>query len=1009
MIRQAAFVLLIALGGSPALAVNDPPRLVEVRAGPLSSALQNFARANRLELLFKREQVGGYRSPPVKGLMTVEAALTQLLRHTNLAARRLRSGAWTIDVRPNPLPEAEAVEAPEILVVGKRTQNVDIRRREDDVQPYRVWSAEQIAHSHRDNLDQFFQSRVSQNTQVLPPTLLDNGETISEIDLRGLGSDATLVLIDGRRMPSIPSATNPYASRQSDLNALPLHAIDRVETLTGTAGGIHGFGALGGVVNIILRRDHRGAEFHGTTGFTSRGDARRLALEGRFGFTPDDGRTDVMLYVAHSRSQPLFSNQRDYVLRDRREFYTGDPRSYEVLQRSRGYGNSIGVYNAFVGQDLVFRSELGGSPLGEDRTFLPVGLTGSSAEIASALIRNAGQVDLSLSEPEAATQLGSNPVTTAAILNLRRTFSPDLEGFFDVLVLRNRGNHRGELPFARTLHLARGSPFNPFTDPILVTFPVADQTRARRSTFSASRYTAGVLASLPSRWRATAEITFGSAVHRSNSDDREFIIDNQSSTLDPFQAWEDFIRSATASDALGFERRSARSRYSEQSLRLSGPVAEIAETPVTLTLLAERRNEKFPGYTSELKFVQSSTSARFETAAREARTTSFYGEMRAPLTGPSAGIVPLRNLELQLAVRREAFRADFSKSARGFEPFEPGERQSASFQAASYTLGAKITPVKGLMLRASHATGRQPPPLEKLVDGEMFDAPPNFDPKRVEKIDDEEPLIVRKFGGSPDLDLVRAATTSVGVVVTPGGSGGPRLSLDFSHVRRTGDPEILNDLLVLLHEDDWPERVLREPLTEADRALGNTGGRIVMLDARAINGGRRSVRTIDVSAEFPARIFGGEIRAYAAATYQLRNVTGGRFEPAIERLGYANGPLRLRGNGGFDWKAGSTSLGLNLQYFGKYRVNFPEPFSTDREQVQGSRWVRAQSYLDLYASRRLRLRGPAAREMTIDLGVVNLLDKPPPRQTGLLDNGPGYSRYGDPRRRRFEITLSSFF
>ena len=102
---------------------------------------------------------------------------------------------------------------------------------------------------------------------------------------------------------------------QPDLNAIPLHAIERIETLTGTAGGIYGFGALGGVVNVVLRRDYRGLDLHATGGVSTYGDARRLSLEARLGFTPDGGRTDVMIYASRAWSQPLSEGQRGYEAR----------------------------------------------------------------------------------------------------------------------------------------------------------------------------------------------------------------------------------------------------------------------------------------------------------------------------------------------------------------------------------------------------------------------------------------------------------------------------------------------------------------------------------------------------------------------------------------------------------------------------------------------------------------------------------------------------------------------
>lgn len=88
------------------------------------------------------------------------------------------------------------------------------------------------------------------------------------IDLHGLGANRTLVLLDGRRMPRSPVTANQAV----DLNIIPLAAVERVEILTDSASAIYGSDAIGGVVNIILRKDYEGMEV--------RASADRPAREG---------------------------------------------------------------------------------------------------------------------------------------------------------------------------------------------------------------------------------------------------------------------------------------------------------------------------------------------------------------------------------------------------------------------------------------------------------------------------------------------------------------------------------------------------------------------------------------------------------------------------------------------------------------------------------------------------------------------------------------------------------
>jgi outer membrane receptor protein involved in Fe transport len=447
-----------------AIAVSAPANAAErtipigTRGGSLSSALHDIARQSGAELLFGEESVRGISAAPVRGRFTVETALRRLLAGTGLSVRRASSGAYIIEraaAGAALAPQAAALAAlpepavPEILVIGRRTHNADIRRRENDVQPYRVTGRREIVQAHRETLDHFFQSRITANTQALSPSLLDEGKTLSEIDLRGLGSDATLLLVDGRRLPSIPGwiegplivGRPGFGFRQPDINAIPLHAIDRVETLTGTAGGIYGFGALGGVVNVVLRRDYRGIELHGSTNIASRGDAKRLRLEGRLGFTPDDGRTDVMLYLSHSGAEPLRVGDRDYAVRDAKQRYRFYPDFYLTLQGFEA--NSVAVKTLFADDTLSFKPQYGGGALGAGYTFLPAGFGGSRAKLVEALTERAGELDFTLSEGQAESGLGSTPTMTTAIANVRHRFGGGIEGYFDALVMRNSGRAFG--------------------------------------------------------------------------------------------------------------------------------------------------------------------------------------------------------------------------------------------------------------------------------------------------------------------------------------------------------------------------------------------------------------------------------------------------------------------------------------------------------------------------------------------------------------------------------------
>ncbi|MBO9516376.1 MAG: TonB-dependent receptor, partial [Variovorax sp.] len=312
-----------------------------------------------------------------------------------------------------------------------------------------------------------------------------------------------------------------------------------------------------------------------------------------------------------------------------------------------------------------------------------------------------------------------------------------------------------------------------------------------------------------------------------------------------------------------------------------------------------------------------------------------------------------------------------------------------------------------LTLRGSYATGLQPPTPNLLIPSETeYDRAFQPDPKRGNDFFVDEGTYLERQAGNPDLKAIEASTLSLGMVLNPFGDRAPRVSFDYSRIITHGEP--FAPLSVLEHEDIWPERVIREPLTEEDRALGYTAGRILVIDSSVANAGRSTIETLDALLDWRVPVFGGTLRTYGAATWQIGNTLTEPAAPAQQRVGFARSPVEWRANAGFDFTRGPLALGANLQYVGRYRAYQydTEILAPDFIAVQGSAWVAAQVYLDLYASRRFRVAGT---EASVDLGIVNVFDQAPAFEADPYSTGHGYSMYGDPRRRRLEVVLSAEF
>ncbi|MHA7821069.1 MAG: TonB-dependent receptor domain-containing protein [Erythrobacter sp.] len=129
----------------------------------------------------------------------------------------------------------------------------------------------------------------------------------SILNLRGLGANRTLVLVNGRRHVS------GIAGQQSvDINSIPSALIERVETLTGGASSLYGADAVTGVVNFVLKDDFEGIQANIQSGISSEGDAWRINGDLTWGTNFADGRGNFVVSGEYSRADELQFGERSF-------------------------------------------------------------------------------------------------------------------------------------------------------------------------------------------------------------------------------------------------------------------------------------------------------------------------------------------------------------------------------------------------------------------------------------------------------------------------------------------------------------------------------------------------------------------------------------------------------------------------------------------------------------------------------------------------------------------------
>ena len=188
----------------------------------------------------------------------------------------------------------------EVIVTGSRIGRSDMA----SISPISVFSEADLLESGQVTLEDFIQSIPSVNGGFYGKTVNNGNPGYATVSMRGLGSNRTLVLVDGLRMPS--AGTNGFV----DLNMIPVIAVERVEVLRDGASTIYGSDAIAGVVNIITKRNYEGAGFRFQYDETGQGDGAIYSASALFGASSDRG--DVVFAMEYSKRDKIMQGDRKF-------------------------------------------------------------------------------------------------------------------------------------------------------------------------------------------------------------------------------------------------------------------------------------------------------------------------------------------------------------------------------------------------------------------------------------------------------------------------------------------------------------------------------------------------------------------------------------------------------------------------------------------------------------------------------------------------------------------------
>jgi iron complex outermembrane receptor protein len=949
---RATVCTLVALALCSAASAQTARVSLDIKEQPMRSALKELGDRTGLQILYRVEDVAkeGVLAPKVAGELSAEEALDRLLAGSGLTyefvnektVRIVSPGAG--DAMNGPAGGGAGPELAEVVVTGSSiASSVDAEKRSI---PVDVISAEQIGKTGANTLADVLAANPALTNGALAEQ--DSGGR-GFANLRGLGTQYTLVLLNGRRL----SANDP-----TNILAIPAEAVERIEILKSGASAVYGSDAVAGVINVILKSSAQGLHASLTYGDTTQGGAQT---------------TDVSLYGGSETDRARYfflinhMTRSEIRARDRHITSTSDKRVFGGFDERDQFGSPGRIGGITGSPDLI--ADAGRIPAGsysldpaDYRPYDPdADLFDTNAVVDPSII----------SAPERLTMVGSFEqdfrdgrltfFTTGLFWQMREKLytAPNGLSFSDPAL--------GPVPAS--------NPYNPFGQDVtdLDYLPLELGRRLKETPAHTYRLNGGLRGEIGS-WQLESAVSWyrsgftnryhhsinkaalQAAVNRTGADAFNPFC-NQCNTTEQFAGLL-----TTSSIDIAF-------RSDMVDFRASGPLWRLPTGELLAAVGAEYRRE---GVFLEPDPLWQSGGAVgfFGFGGYDFHRTirSGFAEVRVPLLTPADGTSE-SPLELSLAARFEKY-SDF------------GSETSPLATLRYAFLGGQAT------LRASYSKGFLAPYLEYAAEdygGTYTDF--LIDPLTGTAV---ETLVI--YSGSPDIEPERSTTRNIGLILTPDAVPGLTVTLDAYEIEQT-------DFTAFDAQAAFEGNAPGEVTRGVD--IG-PGGEDAILRTRWFNVNERSSAGYELTTNYrlPELAAGRfevdagiarleKFEVFGLVPGQLVDLAGGYDPTAGTFFGTPTLP-KTRAVLGLSWERGPWSATTQLNYQSSFRETddstIPSYSTTDLqvgyelggEQGGGAGW--------------LNVRGAQ-----LTLGVENVFDREVPFLTVIND----FNRYENDLRGRF--------
>ncbi len=805
------------------------------------------------------------------------------------------AGATASDTEaPSPDPDLGPVD--EIVVTGTRLRD------SSPTSPVQVFTMGDMERMGINSVEGFVRALPQNYAGHTQTSAIDNSSSVGTLgvataNLRGLGSDGTLVLINGRRTASTPT----LQGSNINLNSIPFSAIERVEVLTDGAAAIYGGDAVAGVINFILRQGYDAEEklaLRYTNGANG-GDSMLMAPS--FGVGWGSGSLSGSLRI--ESIDPVVAADAGYTTQDYTSLGGSDQRTH------------AGPLHPFLIRNALTFQPLGGVSPSRDGT-VPVTL----ADISLA---NLAPYD---SPPR---HLTDQRESTTAFVSIEQRLGESMDGYVEFNYADYESYaERGGI-FVRNALVPPGNAFNNTGVPLLAGYRFQTEAESgliepstNQSATNSYGVVVGAIAELPFRnWQIDSFVKYAEEESwiRAFDGPNETELAARLADSNPATAlnlFGDGSQQTEAAVANLFEvsthpwslPTTDTNDTSQYSISANGNLLSLPWGNVAGVIGYDYRKDArtFSGYLA---------TTLLETAP-EREVNALYSEVMIPIVGDGNSIPAIYALEFRAAARWEEYVINGPFGGIGSRD----EQREFAETSPSVGIAWHVTP--GLKIRANAGDTFKAPRLDQLfvapdprvtffstiIPGYLARAGVFVDP------DTGTPFGVypTNFGGNPDLKPEISDTLTVGFDYSPEGAlTGLRISATYSQIDTQQVVATTSSVLF-----DVPEAFV------GVAAGRDASGNIVQWNLFPVNFSLETARAADFDMSYDFEPGWGHVQLGASGTYTYeRSLTFLPGAEAVESQETLNGPDRLKYRAWFAWSRGSWTATLNMNFSSSYENN----------------------------------------------------------------------------------------